>query len=294
MKDPHQSSLTPVQCSVSCADGYQLWYRTWTPAGPPRVTVVLLNGVMSHSGWFQPLIEPLLRAGVKVIGADRRGTGLNDKARGDAPSAKVLLDDVKRIVDVERVVDSPVHLAGWCWGAVLAIHAASEHDGLFASLVLLAPGLYPTEALKVRMSQQEEVRISSPPEEPCLESPIREEMFTTGPYLADYIAKDEHRTRRFSPRFYGVMVRMGLGAAVRLQRLRLPMLVVLADEDLATDNAQTICVFDRLKNTSVSIEHLRSAHGMQFDAPKELARLIISWIQMHFQSGEGNDNHAGA
>lgn len=271
--------FAPAQRQVVCADGYRLRYLTWTPEGAPRATLVLLNGIMSHAGWFQPLAPGLVRAGLKLVGADRRGTGLNEEGRGDAPSAKALVDDVKAILDAERVAGAPLHLVGWCWGAVLAINVAAEHEGSFASLALLAPGLYPTEALLARMREQEEIRRSSPPETPCLESPIREEMFTTGPHLAGFIAKDERRTRLFSPRFHGVMAKMAMGATLRLGQLGLPMLVVLADADLATDNARTARAFERLQRADVSIEHVQSAHGVQFDAPEELARLLLSWVR---------------
>lgn len=288
--------FAPAQRQVLCADGYRLRYQTWTPDGAPWATLVLLNGIMSHSGWFQPLAPPLVRAGLKLVGADRRGTGLNEEARGDAPSAKALVDDVKSILDAERVVGSPIHLVGWCWGAVLAVNVAAEHEGSFASLVLLAPGLYPTEALRARMSEQEELRKSSPSATPCLESPIREEMFTAGPHLASFISKDERRTQRFSPRFHGVMQKMAMGATLRLGQLGLPMLVVLADADLATDNAQTTRAFERITRARVSIEHVQSAHGVQFDAPEELARLLVSWTQAEM-SGPGeprrSDSRAG-
>jgi alpha-beta hydrolase superfamily lysophospholipase len=271
--------FAPAEREVVCADGYRLRYLTWMPEGAPRATLVLLNGIMSHAGWFQPLVPWLVRAGLKLVGADRRGTGLNEEDRGDAPSAKALVDDVKTILDAERVDGAPLHLVGWCWGAVLAVNVAAEHESSFASLILMAPGLYPTEALQARMREQEEIRRSSPPETPCLKSPILEDMFTTGPYLAGFIAKDERRTQLFTPRFHSVMAKMAMGATLRLGQLGLPMLVILADADLATDNAQTARAFERLQRAKVSIEHIQSAHGIQFDAPEELARLLVSWVR---------------
>lgn len=279
--------FAPAERQVVCADGYRLRYLTWMPEGAPRATLVLLNGIMSHAGWFQPLAPWLVRAGLKLVGADRRGTGLNEEDRGDAPSAKALVDDVKTILDAEHVAGAPLHLVGWCWGAVLAVNVAAEHESSFASLILMAPGLYPTEALQARMREQEEIRRSSPPETPCLKSPILEDMFTTGPHLAGFIAKDERRTQLFTPRFHSVMAKMAMGATLRLGQLGLPMLVILADADLATDNAQTKRAFERLQRAKVSIEHIQSAHGIQFDAPEELARLLVSWV-----GAERNDGRA--
>src|SRR4051812_682136 len=94
--------LAPQLRSITCADGYVLRYRRWSSGQTPRATLVLLNGVMSHSGWFQPLAHHIVDAGIKLVGADRRGTGLNEIARGDALSAEAVIDDVERIIEAER------------------------------------------------------------------------------------------------------------------------------------------------------------------------------------------------
>ena len=269
--------LLPIKKTVLCADGYLLQYRTWTPNGVPCATIILVNGIMSHSGWFQPLAESLLLAGFKLIGADRRGTGLNLEARGDAPDAKTLIDDLKCVIESEDTKGVPLHLVGWCWGAVLAINFAAEHESLLRSLVLLTPGLYPTDLVKANMRSQEQIRKSSLPTAPCLESPIAETMFTDGPFLESFIANDVQRTKYFTPRFYNVMVKMGMGASIRLMQIHLPLLLVLADADQATDNIQTMRAFEQIKQP-FKLVTLYSAHGIQFDAPEHLSHILASWI----------------
>src|SRR5689334_4107231 len=223
---------------VTTPDGYALRYRTWSSdQSPARATIVLFNGVMSHSGWFEPLARPLAERGFDVIGADRRGTGANEAARGDAPSAKALVDDAKAII--ERARTRPILLAGWCWGAVLAINVAFEMAPRPAGLLLLAPGLFSTDALKARMAAQEAVARASREDEPCLESPIAEAMFTSGPALEGFILKDGLRLRAFTPRFHQIMAKMGMSAQIRLPKLDVPIALILAANDAATDNAAT-------------------------------------------------------
>src|SRR5262245_50132833 len=131
--------------TVGAADGYELEYRVWAPAtDTARATLVLFNGIMSHSLWLRPLAGPRPGAGYKIVGADRRGSGTNRLERGDAPDAKTLVADARAIIERERLLDRPVCLVGWCWGAILAINVAAEMRGEVASLLLLAPGLYPT------------------------------------------------------------------------------------------------------------------------------------------------------
>jgi alpha-beta hydrolase superfamily lysophospholipase len=260
-------------------DGYQLRYRVWTPQpDPATATLVLLNGVMSHSLWFQSLAEPLLGRGLKLVGADRRGTGENDLARGDAPSGRALLDDAMAIVERERDPERPLHLVGWCWGAVLAINLAAELRPRPSSLILLAPGLFPTPELERRMAAQLEQARLGPLDRPCLESPITDDMFTDGPALASFIHRDPHRLTRFTPRFHSVMSRLAMGAHRKLPVLDLPLLVVLAKRDRATDNQRTERGLAVLSAGRAVIEHVDSAHGMQFDAPDELAARVAAWV----------------
>lgn len=260
--------------SLRASDGYVLRYRVWTPAAAPRATLVLFNGVMSHSLWFGPLAAPLLAQGFKLVGADRRGTGVSPETRGDVPGSDALIDDARMIIDKERVAGRPLHLVGWCWGAVLALNVARALPEPPASLILLAPGLYPTEALKRRMAEQEPLARSRPAHEPCLRSPIVEEMFTSGPALEGFIAKDPHRLVSYSPRFQEAMAKLGFGARRALARLDLPLLVVLARDDQATDNAETERGFAKLAAGRAAIEYLDGAHGLQFDAPEALARAV--------------------
>jgi alpha-beta hydrolase superfamily lysophospholipase len=263
--------------NVLTADRYELEYRVWAPAADTaRATLVLFNGIMSHSLWFTPLAAPLLRAGFKVVGADRRGTGTNRLERGDAPDAKTLIADARAIIERERLLDRPVCLVGWCWGAVLAINVAAEMRGEVASLLLLAPGLYPTEILKQRMAAQEETARSSPEEVACLASPISEDMFTSGPALFDFIMKDENRVALFTPRFHAVMAKLGMGARLKLPKLDLPISVILARDDQATDNRETEEGIGKLTGGRASFDTLPGMHGLQFDAPDELARLIVA------------------
>jgi alpha-beta hydrolase superfamily lysophospholipase len=270
---------------VRARDGYLLKYRTWSSGrAEPRRALVLLNGVMSHSLWFHPLAAPLVAAGFKLIGADRRGTGMNTAARGDVPSASALIDDALAIIDRERPPGCPLHLAGWCWGAVLAINVAAELTDRLASLMLLAPGLFPTAALKTRMAAQDGAPGIRAADQPCLVSPISEEMFTTGPALAGFINRDEHRLARFTPRFREVMGKMAMGARLKLPGLPLPILLVLAQHDLATDNPETERRISELTGGKAVVERVNSAHGIQFDAPDQLARRLTAWAD---QPGHG-------
>ncbi len=268
------SERTPF---VMAQDGYRLSYRVWSAASPAG-TIVLLPGLMSHALWFQTLGEPLARAGLHVVGADRRGTGFNLEKRGDVPSAKSLLDDLRLIIERERVPNRPLYLLGWCWGAVLAVNFALEYADSLDGLMLVAPGIFSSRVIQERMQRQHGLLAERPHDNPCMTSPVSEDMFTDGPSLQG-ILEDDHRLKRFTPRFYRAMFKLRTVAVARLEQVSRPILLVLAERDAAVDNAATLHAFKRVHGAPVTIATCESQHGIQFDAPEQLLSLMTSWLE---------------
>lgn len=268
------SAVATAEVEVSIPGRSPIRHRCWS-ALDPFATVILSTGVMSHAGWWAPIAPDLARGGLRVIGADRRGSGLNTEGRGDAPSAQVLVEDLVAVA--RHYPDLPLFLAGWCWGAVLTLAAQASLEGC-AGLMLFAPGLFPTELIKARARTLEAKAEFGAEDAPTLESPITDDLFTDGPSRA-FIAQDPLALRRYSPRFRSVMSKLGFTAGARLRRLELPTLLVLAEEDRVTDNAATLAAFAHLPR--LERVELPGAHGLMFDAPGELTRVMLDFCQRH-------------
>jgi acylglycerol lipase len=272
------SPPTEVIRTVESEDGYRLQFRVWPARGLPVATLVLLTGLMSHSGWFRELAGLLAASLLNVVGADRRGSGLNLEERGDVRSRDVLLSDLRRIVDHEES-GVPMYLAGWCWGAVLAVNAVLEFGDRFKGLILLAPGLFPSAQIKRAMIQADLDALEHPAAPPrMLPSPMKEEMFTDNPRFREAIAQDVLAVREFTPQFIQVSRQMQLIAAARLAQLAHPVLLMLAARDQAVDNKTTLARFQKLRNAAVTSLTLPCSHGMQFEAPREIASNINNWL----------------
>src|SRR5262245_15920637 len=82
--------------SFRASDGYVWRYRHFHPPDgePVRGQIVAIHGVRSHGGWFEHSSGWLSQAGYEVFFLDRRGSGLNETDRGDAPGFRRLLDDL--------------------------------------------------------------------------------------------------------------------------------------------------------------------------------------------------------
>lgn len=261
------------------ADGYSLRYRTWDPAGAPRAQLVLLNGIMSNARWFSPLVPDLTRAGIRLVGADRRGSGDNQAGWGDAPSATTLVDDALRIIEAETRPDLPWMLVGWCWGAALAVAVAQKLGSRLAGLVLITPGFFPTQAVKDAIAAQSDRIATLAADEAGIESPILERYFTGGPALADFIERDERRLRVMTPRLLDISGKLVASAVARLPKLSVRSLLVLADHEDATDNAATLAFFERIPADRWHLVRFPTRHGVQFDAAPALAAAIVAWIE---------------
>lgn len=264
---------------VECEDGYSLQYRVWPAHDMPVATIILVNGVMSHSGWFRELGAMLAALQLKVVGADRRGSGLNHDNRGDARSRHILLSDLRKILEREES-GVPAYVAGWCWGAVLAVNAALEFGSMFKGLVLLAPGLFPSEKINRAMRSTVREAQDTPTDSPRLESPITQEMFTNIPCFRKFISTDILALRSFTPRFLEVSRKMSLVAAARLSQLAHPVLLLLAAHDQTVDNKTTLERFRKLRSVDLTSATLPCNHGVQFEAPREIARHIAGWLAL--------------
>ena len=264
--------------TVVCEDGYRLRYRLWLASGSTVGTMVLVNGMMSHSGWFRELAHLLTGLQLHVVGADRRGSGVNECDRGDAVSRQILISDLRRIIEREDR-GSPIYILGWCWGALLAVNLALELGQKLSGLLLLAPGLYPSQQVRRAALEQRILSRDADEHSAVLHAPLSKEMFSKSANVRDFIQNDCLAQRMFTPRFFRIAGEMSLIATARLPQLTQPLLLLLAANDEAVDNEQTLKAVQRLRRTTVTSATLVCQHGMQFEAPQEIVSQISRWLQ---------------
>lgn len=273
---PTAMEVTGQLRTLARATGPSLRYRVW-PVDDARATVVFFNGIMSHAGWFSPLAPGFAHARWHMVGADRRGSGPNDEARGDAPSAQALIDDAVAIIDAEHDGVRPLVVVGWCWGSVLAVHVALALGARVDRLVLVTPGLFPSAEVRERAAAAAAAAAGHADDEPCVPTPIREALFTDGPALEGFILRDPWRLRAITPRFGALSGKLTQLAALRLPKLSPPLLLVLAGHDGATDNAATTAAFAKLPPGRCTRVTLPTHHGVGFEAPEALVGAIVDF-----------------
>ncbi len=135
--------LTGNGCFIethTAGDGYVWRYRRYAPAARARARVVCIHGIQSHGGWYEYSCRRLAEAGFEVFFLDRRGSGLNAQARGDAPNFRRLIEDVAEFLEA-RKKDSPLKtfLVAISWGGKIAAGLEKLQPGLLDGIASFAP-----------------------------------------------------------------------------------------------------------------------------------------------------------
>lgn len=251
MREPEIEIVTPPDGSDGCH------VRRWPAEGPSAASIVVLHGIQSHGGWYMDSCRMLAERGFSIWLPDRRGSGMNRRGRGDAPSFRALLDDAAALVDR---TPRPRVLAGISWGGKLA--AALEHrvPGLIDGLILIAPGF--AERVGYTLSQRLGIlatrlvrptrRMALPLDDPAL--------FTGNPVRQQFIREDALALREATARLLVESRRLDIHLRRAMRPVRMPVLLLLAEHDRIIDNERTRALMQRMANAEVEIREYPGAH----------------------------------
>jgi alpha-beta hydrolase superfamily lysophospholipase len=258
----------PELCTWTLSDGYALRGRYW-PAPGARRAVLYLHGIQSHGGWFEWSASLLASAGTAVLLPDRRGSGLNQRERGDVPHRRRWLADLDELAvalcdatGVERI-----DLVGVSWGGKLAAAWALARPQRVDRLLLIAPGLFPAVdigllnrvRIAVALSIHPRLRLPIPLDDPAL--------FTDNPEGRTFIAQDPLKLTHATARFFFQSARLDrdlLHAPARA--LTAPVTLLLAGRERIVLNSPTRAWLARISSQPPEIREFASAaHTLEFD-----------------------------
>jgi alpha-beta hydrolase superfamily lysophospholipase len=268
--------------SWRASDGYRWHYRHYPSSGRPWATVVGIHGIQSHGGWYESSCRFLRDAGCEVFFLDRRGSGLNTEARGDAPSFRRLLDDVREFLVTLRGPDrTPLFVVAISWGGKIGAGLCYRQPGLVDGLALLAPGFRP----RVRPSAPEIRRIAvASVLDPTRLFPIPlndPSLFTAQPRKREFIASDPLALRSATARFLAESLKFDVYLRRATRYVTIPVLLMLAGEDRIIDNAQTRQFVERFATQDrTAIEYPAAYHTLEFEPdPEPIFRDLLDWIR---------------
>jgi alpha-beta hydrolase superfamily lysophospholipase len=278
-----EAAPQPEILTYTASDGYACHYRRYAAADPrPRGRVVCLHGIQSHGGWYTRSCGELARAGYEVFFLDRRGSGLNDRARGDAPSFRRLLDDVAEFLRPLRAPGDglPMVLLAISWGGKLAAGLPRRHPGLIDGLALLCPGFCPQ--VGPPLGQRLAIfwaRLRNPTR--LYPIPLNDPaLFTASETWRRFLRDDPLALHHATARLLVESARLDGYLRWARRSVRVPVLLQLAGQDRIIDNARTRAFVERFPTSETTIlEYPRAHHTLEFEPPDHpfLADLI-TWL----------------
>ena len=250
-----------------------------------RGHLILLHGIQSHSGWYEYSSQRFAEAGLTVSFLDRRGSGMNAAARGDAASAERLMRDVVQFHEhlrFELAADAelPWTLCGLSWGGKLAAATASRFARRFDGLALLYPGIHANvraswwQNFQLNLADFADVRdkrIPIPVDDPVL--------FTGDPKWQEFIRNDEFALRDVTVGFLRAN-RVLDRIAQSVSSLDCSTLLMLAARDQIIDNRATCEHFQRLRCPRKTLfEYGNAQHTLEFEPDRDqFIDDLIRWL----------------
>lgn len=280
---------TPFEISsFLTSGGYKLHYRHFQPVGMSKGTIVFIHGIQSHGGWYETSCKKFAQAGYRVLFLDRRGSGLNEVSRGDSPSFRTLLDDLKEFLQYQRkeiAGATPLILGAISWGGKIAFGLEIRIANLVDGFILLAPGFCP----KVHPTRKERFFIAlgslfSPRR--LFNIPLNDpELFTSNPAAQKFLKEDPLALRKATARFLLDSVRLDFYLRIFRTKISKPILLLIAGQDKIIDNEKTIAFVKRFASGSLTVRDYPEAHHtFEFEPePQKHIEEIEEWLQAQFK-----------
>jgi alpha-beta hydrolase superfamily lysophospholipase len=277
------------------SDGYRWKYRKYPAAGAARGVVVFIHGIQSHAGWYEHSCTELSRAGYDVYFLDRRGSGMNERDRGDAPGFRRLLDDLAEFLAAvpregprgHTSARLPLFLGGISWGGKLAVALERRHPGLVDGLLLLCPGIF----AKVRPSLGQRLKILlARLVRPRKRFPIPlndPELFTADPRWQQFLRDDPLRLHQATARLLVESVRLDGYLRFVPKYVHVPVLLLLAEHDRIVNNTKTRAFVERFVTPDKTvIEYPGAHHTLEFEPDLAVVlRDVKDWLAKHSETG---------
>ncbi len=251
-------------------------YSKWKTENSQEI-LIYLNGLESHSGWFDKPAEELAKKGIVVYGLDRRGSGLNTRIKGSSNS---WLEDINKIINIakDENPDLDINLASLCFGSRLSTNYAIKNPEKIDSLVYISPGFN----MKIKPNCLETISIVLD----CLgvqtntKSPIKKNrMFTDNSEYLRFLNEDKLRTCSPNSDTYIKGENLLKKIKQNLDKIKIPSLVLLASSDDIIDIKKTKKTLRKFGKPPKIIEY-PGEHTIFFGSPKnQMIKDIVKFIK---------------
>lgn len=263
-------------------DGTALFEQSWLPEGPPRGAVVIVHGLIEHSGRFAGRAELLRRAGFAVHAMDLRGHGRSAGPRCDVQS----FDDYLRDLDVfygrvkGTLPHGPVFLMANSMGGLIGTQWTIRRQADLAGLIVSGPLFAVADEMfpRLRALARPVARLL-----PWLRIPrVRLALLSRSPEAIE--------SYRCDPLFFRGRFTLRMGAEIlkalarlpdEVPALRVPLLILHGGCDRVCDPAGSRMVYQRAASADKTLRLYDGLYHEVFDEPEreQVEADFMAWLQ---------------
>ncbi|MBX9686439.1 MAG: lysophospholipase [Candidatus Obscuribacterales bacterium] len=275
-----------AKLSMTGIDGSKQYLRYWQ-AEQPSAMILYLHGIEGHSLWFADTARFMKAKNVAVLALDRRGSGLSEDLRGDAPSWQILMADVRSAIELAGTLNPgvPLFLMANCWGAKLGALIAGKDEptvSKLAGLILSSPAIEVKVDLDLKTKLNLIWHLISFNKSPFV-IPLSVEDFTDNPKYLEFIKNDELRLTEATAQFFFQSFLLGLFCKLYAEKIEIPTLLLQSGNDSIVDESGVDAWFRRISSKDKLLKVFSGCkHSLDFDQnPQEYRKLLLSWILKH-------------
>ncbi len=268
------------------AGDIRLHYRCWE-VPTPRAVVIVCHGLGEHSGRYKDLAQDFARAGLSTYALDHRGHGRSDGRKGHVRRFVRYIHDLEKFR--RRVVGAvgtevPLIFLGHSLGGLILIRYLQEYAGIPArGAVLSAPLLGVAVDVPQWKEQLARALYYTIPALP-MSSGLDPQYLSHDVQVIEAYKRDALVHDRVTPRLYGELQREIGIAFQQVDRLRVPMLMLIpsADKLARPDLMQR---FSRSLTGSAAMR-VKTYPGLYHEVLNEATRSsvvadLLGWIERH-------------
>ena len=262
--------------------GTAIAHRTWAPASPHSV-VVVLHGLGEHSGRYTALAGDLNAAGYAVCALDHRGHGESGGQRVGFDRFDDLVDDVATLVaDVRRRFPLPLFVLGHSFGGLVALRYVTRDHPDIAGLVLSGTAAsVPKTVSPITVLAGKTLSLVAP-SVGVLTLPL-DKISKDPAVVAAYNADPLVTRRKVRARVGAEMLKVMAQVDDALPSLRVPTLIMHGGADVITTPDSSRLIHEHLGSTDKQLVIYDGLYHEIFNEPErgEVIASVIAWLNAH-------------
>lgn len=290
-------SSSPTDSNPTIAiRGINCFVHRWNvdPQKKPKALIVIFHGFLAHGNYptVRYAAEFLSEAGYAVVAVDLPGHGKSEGLRGYLESSKTVVTDGQAIVNYAQSIyknfsDLKTFLVGSSMGGAIALSVAQAggENSSIAGVLLLAP------MLKLNVSSLEHGALRClaflAPKVPLIPSSATDDDKQYRDEAKRKECKEDTLTVSRSKLLVAsalACVEITLDIREQFDKIRVPFLLMVADEDVVVKNEGSEDLFSLSPSTDKTKKNYPALHGLLCEPSPlfdEIKGDMLQWISQH-------------